>query len=299
MSIIQCNNLTKTFNKFTAINTMSFCIEENSITGLIGRNGAGKTTVMKLLAGYIKPTTGHIKVFGENPFNSLTVSANIFFCDDSMAYAETLNLEEILQNVSKFYPNWDMNLAKGLFDYFCLNKNQIHSKLSKGMKNTFNMIVALCSHCPLTIFDEPTTGMDASVRKDFYRALLKDYIAFPRTIIISSHLLSEIEALLEDILLIQDGKKLLHVKAQDLKEMYIQLQGNTSLLNELILNKEIIHKETLGGILKVIVKNDFTEEILEKAKVNGAEFSSVSADDICIYLTHKLKGGIDDVFNRN
>lgn len=299
MSLIECKNITKSFNKLNAINNISFSIEENTITGLIGRNAAGKTTLMKLLAGYIKPTSGDIKVLGENPFNSLRVSSNLFFCDDNMIFPEVLSLEEILENVSKFYPNWDMKLAKGLFDYFGFNRNQIHSKLSKGKRSTFNMIAALSSHSPLTLFDEPTAGMDAAVRKDFYRALLKDYINYPRTIIISSHLLSEIENLLENILLMKDGTKLLHLQVNDLKEMFIVLQGKAELINEMILNKEVYHKEAFGNGLRVVVKNDFNQAVLEKAKASGVEVLTVSTDDICIYLTDKFKGGIDDVFNRS
>ena len=199
MTVIECTKLTKAYGNTKAVNDLSFTIEENTITGLIGRNGAGKTTLLKIISGFIKNTSGEISVFGKKPFNSLYVSANTFFTDDNMEFPTELNLSQLLKEASKFYPNWDMSLAKGLFEYFNLNYKQYHSKLSKGQESTFNMIVALSSHSALTIFDEPTTGMDASVRKDFYRALLKDYIQYPRTIILSSHLLSEVEDILENI----------------------------------------------------------------------------------------------------
>ncbi|MBL4931901.1 ABC transporter ATP-binding protein [Clostridium paridis] len=299
MAIIECTNLTKDYRNTKALDNISFTIEENTITGLIGRNGAGKTTLLKIIAGFMKNTSGEISVLGSNPFNSLNVSSNLFFANDNIEYPASLNLSELLVEISKFYSNWDMSLAKGLFEYFRLNPKQYHSKLSKGQRSTFNVIVALSTHSPITIFDEPTTGMDASVRKDFYRALLKDYISYPRTIILSSHLLSEIEDILENILLIKNGTKILHSSVEEIKEMAICLRGDTDYIHELCRNKDIIYTEKSGGNLtSIVVKNEFTETDLQKAKIKGVEIFTVSADDLCVYLTNSSQGGIDDVFNR-
>lgn len=300
MAIIECNKLTKDYGNIKALNDLSFTIEENTITGLIGRNGAGKTTLLKIIAGFMMNTSGEINVFGKKPFNCLDVSANTFFTDDNMEFPAALNLSELLVEAGKFYPNWDRPLAKGLFEYFGLNPKQYHSRLSKGQKSTFNMIVALASRSALTIFDEPTTGMDASVRKDFYRALLKDYIQYPRTIILSSHLLSEIEDILESILLMKNGTKVLQLPVEDLKEMAICLRGDANSIDMLTDGRDIIHIEKMNDNHKlVVVKNNFTEAALQKAKLSGVELLPVSTDDLCVYLTAKSEGGIDDVFNRN
>ncbi|HEY5561083.1 MAG TPA: ABC transporter ATP-binding protein [Clostridiaceae bacterium] len=299
MATIECVNLNKDYENTKAITDLSFTIEENTITGLIGRNGAGKTTLLKIIKGFIKPTSGDIKVFGTNPFDCLSVSANSFFTDDNMEFPSTFNLSKLLEETSKFYPNWDSSLAKGLFDYFGLNPKQYHGNLSKGQNSTFNMIVALSSHSALTIFDEPTSGMDASVRKDFYRALLKDYLQYPRTIIVSSHMLSELEGILENILLIKNGTKVLHLPVDELKEMAIGLKGDISSINTFIENKAIIHSEkNNGNQLLVVVKNDFSKAALEKAKLSGIEILPVSIEDLCVYLTAKSERGIDDVFDR-
>lgn len=300
MKVIECNGLTKAYGSLKALNELSFAIEENKITGLIGRNGAGKTTLLKIMAGFFRKTSGEIKVFGENPFNSIKVSKHMIFVDDNMALPVSLNLIDILESAGTFYDNWEMGLAKGLLDYFSLNPKQSHDGLSKGMKSTFNMILGIAARCPLTILDEPTTGMDAAVRKDFYRALLKDYVKYPRTIILSSHLLNEIEHVLEDVLLIKNGEKRLHMPIEDLKELAIGLRGKASIVEQFIENKEIFHLESLGKDTKyVVVKNDFTESSLQNMKMAGVEISPVTADDICVYLTAKHKGGIDDVFDRS
>lgn len=300
MNIIECGNLTKTYGSLNAVNNLTFTLDENKITGLIGRNGAGKTTLLKLIAGYLQPTNGNIQVFSQNPFNSIFVSANMIFVDDDMALPEGMTLGEILTSVAQFYDNWQKDLARGLFDYFSLNPRQFHHNLSKGMKSTFNMILGIAARCPLTIFDEPTIGMDAAVRKDFYRALLKDFMVHPRTIILSSHLLSEIEDILDEILLIKEGQKYLHLPVDELKTYAVGLTGKEELIIQITDKAEVLYQKKLGhNSIYVAVQNHFSEEELQQARVKGIDISGVATDDLCVYLTAKHKGGIDDVFSRS
>lgn len=300
MNVIECSQLTKTYFRKKALDRLSFQIEPNKITGLIGRNGAGKTTLLKLIAGFIKPSSGEIRVFGERPFNSLTVSANSIFVDDQMSFPPAIPLGELLEVADSFYPNWDQQLARRLFDYFAFDPKEYHHRLSKGKTSTFNAIIGLAARTPLTIFDEPTTGMDASVRNDFYRALLKDYIAHPRTILISSHHIEEIEDLLEDILLIHRGQKRLHLPISDVKEWAIGIQGPKEAVLQLIDGREIIHKNHLGtNTLYAVVQNVFSESVLDRARMDGLNISAVPTSDLCVYLTSETKGGIDDVFHEN
>jgi ABC-2 type transport system ATP-binding protein len=297
MNVIEFSGVTKNFRHTKALNNLSFSIEGDKITGLIGRNGAGKTTLLKMIAGFIKQTSGEVKVFSEKPFNNLMVSANTIFIHENLEPPVDLNLMETLDVSASFYENWNHELAVRLFEYFSLNPKQTYSGLSMGMKSTFKMIIGIASRCKVTIFDEPTTGMDAAVRKDFYRVLLKDYIAYPRTIIISSHHLDEIEELLEDILLIKNGQELLHLPIVDLKEWAIGLQGKRSLVQAWVKNREVLHMKNIGvDSMYVAVQNNFSEMELQKARMEGMNVSPVTVNDLCIYLTGETEGGIDDVF---
>lgn len=297
MSIIECKRLTKVYGGAKALNNLSFEIKENKITGLIGRNGAGKTTLLKIIAGYFRETSGEIKVFTEKPFNNLLVSANVIYINDQMNFPTALSLKELLHVSSTFYKNWNHKLADRLFDYFSFQPTQQYNNLSKGMKSTFNMIVGLSARCPLTLFDEPTTGMDAGVRKDFYRALLKDYIDYPRTILLSSHHLDEIEDLLEDVLLIKDGKELLHIQIEDLKTYTIGVQGLITDVKEWAKDRELLHSKNIGlDRMYAVVKHNDTESDIQQAKRAGLAVTPVSSSDVCVYLTSNSKGGIDDVF---
>ncbi|WP_186579126.1 ATP-binding cassette domain-containing protein [Aquibacillus kalidii] len=299
MNVIETRQLTKTYGRKHALNQFSISVEEKKITALIGRNGAGKTTLLKLISGFDRQTSGELKVFSEKPYNNLKVSANMIFIDDNMNLPSSLNLSQLLIVANNFYDKFDLPLAERLIDYFSLPRTATHQSLSKGMKSTFNMIFGLCSRCALTIFDEPTTGMDSAVRKDFYRALLKDYIEHPRSIVLSSHLLNELIDILEEVILINKGNLIFHLPVEELKSYAIGLEGENELLEELIHSKEIIYKQHIGvKNTYLVIKNDLTKQELVKLGDSGIKVTAISPDDLCVHLTAETKGGIDDVFNQ-
>nr|WP_279326073.1 ABC transporter ATP-binding protein [Bacillus sp. FJAT-47783] len=289
--------MTKIYGQKKALHNATFQIEENKITGVIGRNGAGKTTLLNMIAGLTSETSGDIKVFSEKPFQSLTVSANTIFISDQMMLPPSMTLFHTLKAASLFYEHFNLELAERLLHYFSIDPNQYYEKLSKGMKSTFQAIIGIAARCPLTIFDEPTTGMDAGVRKDFYRALLKDYLAYPRTILLSSHYLNEVEDLLEDILIINDGQVLMHKSISEMKEWAVGLRGDSSFVDSWTKEKEVIHSQNIGAHEKyVVVKNDLTEDERYHLQVNEVHVRHVSPSDLSVYLTNNSKGDIDNVF---
>lgn len=294
MNVIDCQKVSKGFRRTNALENITFELKEQKITGLIGRNGAGKSTLLKILAGLAKHRSGEVNVFGKTPYNNLMVSANSILVDDQMTFPDSLTLEEILQSAPAFYQRWDAQFASRIFQYFKLNPKQQHSKLSKGAKATFNMIFGLSTRCELTMFDEPTNGMDEAVRSDFYRALLKDYIAHPRSILISSHHLDEIEHLLEDILLIHKGKVVLHEPLDKVKEYAVAVQGPIADVDRWTVGEEILHSKRVDEQRQyVVVKNNSK---IERARIEGASIQILTASEVCMYVTSETEGGIDDVF---
>ncbi|VDG98370.1 Daunorubicin/doxorubicin resistance ATP-binding protein DrrA [Lysinibacillus sphaericus] len=297
MTVISMDHVSKNYSRITALTELTVKIEENVITGIVGRNGAGKTTLLKMIAGFQKATKGELRVFDENPFRSLLVSANSIYIDDAMSYPGSMKLHELLDEFNRFYANWNEELAIRLMEYFSIPLNTRHRFLSKGERSTFNAIVGIAARCPLTIFDEPTTGMDTAARNDFYRALLKDYIAFPRTILLSSHYLDEMKDVLEDLLVIHRKRIRYHGSISDLQEAHVSLRGSSEQLSGATLGKTIVSKTTRGLQEEWIVENDFSDA--ERAELNrqGITNTSVSLNDAYLTLTEQLRGGIDDVFN--
>ncbi|MGP4060702.1 ABC transporter ATP-binding protein [Halobacillus sp. H74] len=302
MKAIECKSLTKTYRRKKALSDFTVSIDENKVVGLVGRNGAGKTTFMKILAGLLKEQSGTVEVYGRRPFNDLFVSANTIYIDDEMNFPAPLTLKEILEEGRRFYHNWDHELAGRLFKYFGFHPKQRHNELSKGYESTFNMIIGLASRSPLTIFDEPTTGMDAAVRKDFYRALLKDYLAHPRTILLSTHHLEEMEDVLEEIVLIDKGELYWQMSMDELKEYSIGLAGKKDVLEPWVQNQEVFYtRETGVDDRYMVVENTFNEYERQQMQLAGIGLSAVSASDLCVYVTDEKgrKGGVDDVFDRS
>ncbi|MBT9155886.1 MAG: ABC transporter ATP-binding protein YtrB [Firmicutes bacterium] len=299
MKAIECIGLNKVYGENVAVDSLSLVVEHNKMTGIIGPNGAGKTTLLKLIAGFLKATAGEMRVFGEAPFNNLRVSANAIFIDDRMVFPSSLCLDDICRMAARVYANWDHKLARGLLDYFALNPKLCHAHLSRGQKSTVNAILGLAAHCPLTIFDEPTLGMDVGVRRDFYRALLKDYMQHPRSILFSSHMLLEVEDILEDIVLLKDGYKVLHLPLPQLTEYAVGLAGNSDALCALTENREVLHTRQISSCFSyVVIKNDLKRGDLQQAQLSGVDITAVPAADLCVYLTEQRKGGIDDVFSQ-
>lgn len=296
MNVIQCENVTKSYRSQIVLEDLNFSIKKNTLTGIIGRNGVGKTTLMKMIAGFIQESSGTLEVFSERPFNSLKVSSNSIFTDDFMPFPQNMRLIDILQECERFYFRWDHTLALRLLDYFGLHAHLKPRVLSKGKRSTLYAIIGIASRSPLTIFDEPTTGMDAVVRKDFYRALLKDYIAHPRTILLSSHHVEEIEHLLEDVLLIHNHKVLFHDSVTALQETFLHLTGKEQLIIKHINRKDVIASKNTGPYAIWTVKNQLTNDVLEAMRRDNIRISSVSANEAYVALTQGTTGGIDDVF---
>ena len=297
MNMIQCEQLAKTLRNHKALKNITCTIESEKIVGIIGRNGAGKSTLLNILAGYLQPTHGTCHILGKNPFNNIQTAANTIMIDDRLSFSNYLTLEEILTMGNDFYPNWHAELAFRLLDYAGLTKTARHQHLSKGQLATFNLIYGLASRCALTMLDEPMNGMDEAIRSDFYRVILKEYIAFPRTILIASHHLQEMESILEEILLINEGVVIAHASVEELKQQLISLSGPSDALALLLADTKIYAKKDIASMTSVVVdvSNLFIDE--NELQKNGITTRPLSASEVCMYLTSKEGSDIDAVFD--
>ena len=297
--MIRCEELTKYFNGTRALDNCSFEITEPTLTGVIGVNGAGKTTLFKSLAGFLKPTKGQAFVLEEPTFQNITVAQNVMLIEEGMSFYSSANLKELVDSYSRFYQNFDLKLAMGLLKYFNLNENAKYDDLSKGMASTFRLILALSARAPITLLDEPTTGMDPGVRKDLYEIILKDYIKAPRIILISSHYLGEMEQILEDILFIHEGKVLKHGPLEEFETLLIALQASPAVIKPLEDQLTIYEAKDFGeGLRKIVVdKKEFEELQLSMKLSDRLTIQGISPEDSFVHLTRRKGGGIDELYD--
>ena len=289
--MIYCQHVQKSY-QHEVLTDITFSVEEPKIIGLICLIGVGKSTLFKLLVGHSKVSGGDVKMFGEQPFNNLFVAANTFLTDEKMSFPSTLSLEHILKQAKQFYPNFATARAFDLFNYARLPLKGYHHHLSRGQGAVFNLIYALCTRCAVTLLDEAMNGMDEVIRDDFYRVILKEFMEVPRVIIISSHHLKEMEHLLEEILLLDEGVVRKYDSLEAFQQFAVRVRGMKEEIEPLLSGETVLLRKETGPLYEVVLEtpNDLS-------RFDGkAQF--LSASETCKLLTMKAEGGIDDVFNK-
>ncbi|MCS5734800.1 ABC transporter ATP-binding protein [Herbiconiux daphne] len=284
-AVVEVSHLTKNFRSVTAVDDVSFTVEENMIYGLLGRNGAGKTTLMQLLTGQDFATRGDIRVFGENPVENAPVLQLVSFIKESQKYPDDFKPKHVLKSAPWFFPFWDADFAERLIDDFRLPLNRRIKKLSRGQLSSIGVIVGLASRAPLTFFDEPYLGLDAVARQIFYDRLLEDYGEHPRTVILSTHLIDEVSNLLEHVLVIDEGKIIVDQDADTLRGSATTVVGTRTAVDAFVADREVLHRDYVGGLASVTVGRLGQAERLEAADA-GLELSPVSLQQLIVRKTN-------------
>ncbi|MEJ1231266.1 MAG: ABC transporter ATP-binding protein [Galbitalea sp.] len=283
-TVVEVSGLTKKFGRFTAVDDASFTVEENTIYGLLGRNGAGKTTLMQLLTGQQFATVGSIRVFGESPVENAGVLGNICFIKESQPYPDDFKPTHVLASAPWFFPNWDAALAARLVEEFRLPVNRRIKKLSRGQLSAVGVIVGLASRAPLTFFDEPYLGLDAVARQIFYDRLLEDFAEHPRTVILSTHLIDEVSALLQHVIVIDDGRIIIDEDTDELRGSATTVSGTAAAVDAFAARHPVLHRETLGGLGSVTVERlDAADR--KAAQAAGLELGPVSLQQLIVRKT--------------
>ncbi|MFD2610859.1 ABC transporter ATP-binding protein [Paenibacillus gansuensis] len=285
-NVVEVLKLTKKYGKVTALDQVSFHLQENKIYGLLGRNGAGKTTVMHLITAQLFPTEGHLHVFGEAPYENNRVLNRICFIKESQKYPDQFTVSQVLSAAADLFPHWDSAFASRLLEDFRLPLDRRMKKLSRGMLSSVGIIVGLASRAPLTIFDEPYLGLDAVARSMFYDRLLEDYAEHPRTIVLSTHLIDEVSQMLEHVIVIDQGKILLDEEAEALRGRAFSVVGKKAAVTGFTEGKEVIHSEGFGGMLKASVLGEWSPEERKAAEAMGLDLSPVSLQQLIVHLTN-------------
>lgn len=284
-SIVRASGLTKRYGDMTAVDAVDFSLEEDRIYGLLGRNGAGKTTIMQLLTGQLFPTSGTVEVFGREPAENADALRQMCFIAESQRYPDSFSPLHVFKAARWFFENWDAGFAEQLTADFRLPVKRPIKKLSRGQLSAVGVIVGLASRAPLTFFDEPYLGLDAVARHLFYDRLLEDYAQHPRTVVLSTHLIDEVAKLLEHVIIIDQGRILLDKNADDVRGSATTVAGPQNAVEAFVAGRTVFGREGLGGLASVTIGGRLSHPDRVQAAELGLELAPVSLQQLVIHLT--------------
>lgn len=283
------NNLLPTKDNFQALKDVTFTLEPGRIYGLIGRNGAGKTSLLSVLASYRKASNGDVLINGQPLFDNGNFMQDIQFIyqkefntDNGELYPK---IRKYIKKETTYRPNFDMTYAEALIKKFGLPTNKRPNKLSKGMQSTLAVIIGLASRAPITIFDEAYLGMDAPTRDLFYKEVIKDQERHPRTIIMSTHLVSEMEYLFDEVIMIHKGELLKKGTYDEIVSLGASVTGAAESVDIFANGRNILNTEILGGFKKITLADGITDKDRILAQDLDLEISTISLQDLFIHLT--------------
>ena len=275
---ITVTNLSKRYGSVVALDDVTLSIQQDSITGILGRNGAGKTVLMSLMTAQENPTSGDIRVFGQSPHENAPVLSRTCFIRDNQRYPDEYKLAHLLRVGPLFYENWDSELAGRIVETFEIPGGRTIRKLSRGQLSAIGLLIGLASRAPITFFDEPYLGLDVTARTQFYDLLLEDYANHPRTVVVSTHLIEEMEQLLERIVILHHGRVREDTDLDELRRRAVRLSGHTEDLDRVLAGSEVLRRSHLGSVGSALVTA--TPTIRGEAAAAGVDVEPVSVHDL-------------------
>ncbi len=285
-SVIEVSNLTKRFGDIVALDDVSFTLEPNTIYGLLGRNGAGKTTLMSILTAQSFASAGKVRLFGEAPYENASVLSRACFLRDNQAYPNSAKPVHAFRIARLCFPNWNQALAERLVADFQLPVDRVIKKLSRGQFSAVGAIIGLASRAEITFFDEPYLGFDAAARELFYDRLLEDYAEYPRTMVLSSHLIDEVANLLERVIVLDGGRVIMNDAVDDLRGRAVVITGNSTAVAAFTVGREVIHRQDIGGVTAATVLGRLTPQDRATLAANNLDISPVTLQQLVVRTTH-------------
>jgi len=284
---ITAKNVSMKYKEDDVLKNISFHLEHGKIYGLLGRNGAGKTSLLSLLASFREPNFGEITVGEENPFENEEIMPRINFLFEKDYTYEYDPVKKYFEFAKRYRPDFDINYAEELATRFKLPLDKPIKDLSSGMQSAFNAILGLADFSPITILDEVYLAMDAPTREKFYEAVIEVQQKKPRTMILSTHLVSEMDYLFDHVLILHNGELLVNEPFDELVNHAFSIIGEAEKVDAITMNMNRLGSKQLGSTKSVTVYENLTEEIGTEIEKQGLEVGPVSLQELFIHLTEE------------
>lgn len=222
--VIEVQNLGRAFGKKKALDDVSLTVQRGTVQGLVGQNGAGKTTLVKHLLGLLRAQTGTVRVFGEDPVaNPEKVLSRIGYLSEESDLPNWMRVDDLMRYSAAFYPTWDQIYAVELLGQFGLDSRFRLGDLSKGQRARAGLVAALAFRPELLLLDEPSSGLDPVVRRDILAAVIRTVAEEGRTVLFSSHLLTEVEQVADRVAMVRHGQVVLDDELSAIKAQHYRI----------------------------------------------------------------------------
>lgn len=215
MARIEINGLTKDFGGLRALDDISISLEKGQIVGLLGPNGSGKTTLIKVLNGLLTPTAGSVSINGSAP--GIETKRVVAYLPDRNALPDYMNSKQLMDIYEDFFADFDRAKAEAMLEDLGIDCRQPMKKMSKGTKEKLQLCLVMARQAEVYLLDEPIGGVDPATRDYILRTIISNYNE-NAVVIVSTHLISDVESVLDDVVFIKDGKIVLHKAADEIRE---------------------------------------------------------------------------------
>lgn len=214
-SVLECRGLTKAYRGKQALDHINLKLNAGQIVGLLGPNGSGKTTLIKLATGLLKPSDGEILIGGLKP--GKVTKAHVAYLPDKDFLPPYMTTEQLLNMYQDFYKDFNRSKALAMISNLRLNRKQKMKEMSKGTREKLQLILTMSREAAVYLLDEPIAGVDPAARDYILRTILSNY-SEKALVVVSTHLIADVEAILDDIVFLKNGQVVLHQQADDLRE---------------------------------------------------------------------------------
>ena len=215
MARIEINNITKEFGTLTALDGVSLELEKGQIVGLLGPNGSGKTTLIKILNGLLTPTAGNVTINGMEP--GVGTKRVVAYLPDRNALPDYMTTAQLMELYGDFFTDFNRDKAETMIGELGIDLKQQMKKMSKGTREKLQLCLVMAREADVYLLDEPIGGVDPATSDYILRTIISNYNE-DAVVLISTHLISDIETVLDDVVFLKEGKIVLHKKAEDIRE---------------------------------------------------------------------------------
>jgi ABC-2 type transport system ATP-binding protein len=217
--VVEIEGVSRKFSRTLALDGVTVSVRQGCVHGLVGANGAGKTTLIKHVLGLLRAKSGSVRVFGLDPVkHPVEVLRRIGYLSEERDLPDWMRLHELMRYTQAYHANWDSSYADELLRTFGLDPSKKVKELSRGMRAQTGLIAAVAHRPDLLLLDEPSTGLDAVVRRDILNEIVRAVADEGRTALFSSHLLDEVEQMSDYVTMIHEGRVVLDGELDTIKE---------------------------------------------------------------------------------